>query len=303
MLTFFTTLSAALDTLRRHALLFLFLLAAAALALLGRDWLAQRDARAKLEATLAAQQKIVTDADQRESARDAQLAQTLSQITALKKSVQTPTQAAAALSKAVPQLATTTNGQALPSPIQLTIPTASAPGSTNPTNSPNSTSAANSSDASTAPSNSTNAASNSSNLKSQISNPSSSSPPPTASTIALNNLKSQLATLQSSSTAQQPQQGTGATQQGTTPPPAIVTIPQSDLKPLFNMVEDCQTCQAQLASAQGDLADERTKSAAITAQRDAALKSAHGTFWSRARTAAKWFIIGAAAGAVIAKYH
>jgi hypothetical protein len=80
-------------------------------------------------------------------------------------------------------------------------------------------------------------------------------------------------------------------------------VPQADLKPLFDAVEDCKICQAKLAAAQGDLSDETTKFAAATAQRDAAISAVRGTFWTRARTAAKWIVIGAAAGAVLARYH
>ncbi len=72
------------------------------------------------------------------------------------------------------------------------------------------------------------------------------------------------------------------------PPPAIIRVPQEDLKPLYDAVEDCQACQAKLTAAQGDLSDERTKFAAATAERDAAIPAARGTFWTRTRTAAKW---------------
>jgi hypothetical protein len=85
--------------------------------------------------------------------------------------------------------------------------------------------------------------------------------------------------------------------------PATIRVPQADLKPLYDAVEDCEVCQAKLTAAQGDLSDETTKFAAATAQRDAAISAARGTFWTRARTAAKWLIIGAAAGAVLARYH
>jgi len=97
---------------------------------------------------------------------------------------------------------------------------------------------------------------------------------------------------------------TGSSQtQMSVAPPAIIRVPQADLKPLYDAVEDCEVCQAKLSAAQGDLSDEKTKFAAATAQRDAAVSAARGTFWTRARTAAKWIVIGAAAGAVLARYH
>jgi chemotaxis protein histidine kinase CheA len=289
MLSLFTAI---LATLRRHALLFLFLLTAAALAFLAHDWLAQHDARLKLESTLAAQQKIVTDADQRQSARDAQLTQSLSQIAALKKSVQTPQQSAAAINQALSQLvATSSNGQPLPAPIEIDLPTAPA--------------------IATSPANSDSVLTN---LKSQISNLKSPSGIPSPQGTATQQGSSQQGSAPQGTSASAklvPQASVpahsnhdaSASPQSTAPPPAILRIPQNDLKPLFDTIEDCQSCRAQLTNAQADLTDERTKSAALTAQRDAALKSAHGTLWTRIRHNAKWFIIGAAAGALLSRAH
>lgn len=85
-------------------------------------------------------------------------------------------------------------------------------------------------------------------------------------------------------------------------PPLNAVIPAEDLKPLYDFTLDCKTCQARLASSQGDLNDERAKSAALTKERDAALKAARGGgTWRRLARAAKWFAIGAAAGAIAAK--
>ena len=87
-------------------------------------------------------------------------------------------------------------------------------------------------------------------------------------------------------------------------PQTNAVIPPKDLKPLYDFTLDCKTCQAKLASAQGDLTDERAKSAALTKERDAALKAAReGGTWRRLARAAKWFAIGAAAGAIAAKSH
>jgi type II secretory pathway pseudopilin PulG len=81
-----------------------------------------------------------------------------------------------------------------------------------------------------------------------------------------------------------------------------VIIPAQDLKPLHDFMLDCQACQAKLAAAQADLSDERSKSSALTKERDQALKIARGgSAWRRIARAAKWFAIGAAAGAVAAK--
>jgi type II secretory pathway pseudopilin PulG len=83
---------------------------------------------------------------------------------------------------------------------------------------------------------------------------------------------------------------------------ANAVIPAEDLKPLYDFTIDCKACQAKLAAAQGDLTDERNKPTALTRERDDALRIARGgSAWRRIGRAAKWFLIGAAAGAVAAK--
>ncbi len=85
------------------------------------------------------------------------------------------------------------------------------------------------------------------------------------------------------------------------PPDAPVPsaqIPTADLKPLYDYVQDCRSCQAQLATAKLNASDNAAKLAAITRERDAALTAAKGgTFWRRLRRNALWFAVGAAAGA------
>ncbi len=396
MLNFAKDLAAALDALRRHAILFLLGVTIVALALLGRSWLDAHDTSLRLQATLAAQQKTITDADQRQSTRDAQLTQTLAQISAAKQKVQTPTQAAAALTQAIPQLiAGGPAGRTLPSPITIELPTASSKG-----NIPAQVSRSAGPEASGPAGSSTDLQSANSQLEADVTNSSKGATVPdgapgatklaTASTTISSAakypwtaLKSQLAKLglgraagsstnkdlenregsvgsEKGSVASKNAPGTAASQTGASspgnslannstqsgsstrssaqtnsppgstanaqsnnlsstpinsssmtaaansqsgPPPAIIRVPQEDLKPLYDAVEDCQVCQAKLSAAQGDLSDEKTKFAAATAQRDAAISAARGTFWKRASTAAKWIAIGAAAGAVLARYH
>ncbi len=75
-------------------------------------------------------------------------------------------------------------------------------------------------------------------------------------------------------------------------------IPVADLKPLFDYVQDCRSCQAKLAAAKQDSVDNAAKLGAVTKERDAALATAKGgTFWRRLRRNALWFVIGAGAGA------
>ncbi len=76
-------------------------------------------------------------------------------------------------------------------------------------------------------------------------------------------------------------------------------IPASDLKPLYDYVQDCRSCQAQLATAKLNAADNASKLEAVTRERNAALAAAKGgTFWRRLRRNALWFVVGAGAGAV-----
>jgi hypothetical protein len=81
--------------------------------------------------------------------------------------------------------------------------------------------------------------------------------------------------------------------------PAAVSIPQADLKPLYDDLQDCRANTLQSVSLTKDLADEKTQAAALTRERDAAVAAAHGgTFWVRLKREARWFAIGIAVGAV-----
>ena len=85
-------------------------------------------------------------------------------------------------------------------------------------------------------------------------------------------------------------------------PKTNAVIPAEDLKPLYDFTIDCKACQSKLTAAQADLTDERAKTSALTRERDDALRIARGgSLLRRITRAAKWFIIGAAAGAVAAK--
>jgi hypothetical protein len=76
-------------------------------------------------------------------------------------------------------------------------------------------------------------------------------------------------------------------------------IPAADLKPLFDYVQDCRSCQAQLAAAKQDATDNAAKLTALTRERDAAVATAKGgTIWQRLHRNALWFVVGAGAGAV-----
>jgi hypothetical protein len=81
-----------------------------------------------------------------------------------------------------------------------------------------------------------------------------------------------------------------------------VQLPPEDLKPLYDFAVDCRECQVQLGAAQANLKDEQTKTQALSRERDTALQAARGgSLFRRVGRAAKWLVIGAAAGAVAAK--
>jgi len=94
----------------------------------------------------------------------------------------------------------------------------------------------------------------------------------------------------------------GGTKHPIEPPSPKVLLPAEDLKPLYDFAVNCRECQAQLAAAQANLKDEQTKTQALSRERDTVLKAARGgSVLRRVMRAAKWFVIGAAAGAVAAK--
>ena len=84
-------------------------------------------------------------------------------------------------------------------------------------------------------------------------------------------------------------------------PAASISIPQPDLVPLYDDLQDCRSSIVQNDSLKNDLSDERARSAALLHERDAAIAVTHGgTLLLRLRRAAKWFVVGVAAGAAVA---
>jgi hypothetical protein len=81
-----------------------------------------------------------------------------------------------------------------------------------------------------------------------------------------------------------------------------VILPAQDLKPLYDYTVDCAECQARLTALKASLADEETKTAALSRERDNALRIARGgSIWRHVARTAKWFAVGAVAGAIAAK--
>jgi len=391
----FPTITTIFTALKKHLTLALFILSLAASALFIYSWLDARRAAAQLAATLAAQQKIIASATAAQSARDAALTQSLAEIAALERQVQSPQQASAALAQSLPQFiassstspsGSSSGASSLPVPLQfIPFPPAisSAPanssqqGSLSSGKSPAGQSSSAPQSQSSAPTQNvvilsppsakdpaapptTSATTTGSTAASSLPSTDSQSQPIPAPAGFLSLLKSEISKMNllspdaknpsapstpttqpgqlaahgnpssappsaadkcspgspnpgastacppspNSSTQQGPPSGASAPQ-GTAvvPTPGSICIPPPDLKPLYDSIENCEACAAKLTASQADLSDETAKFNAASAQRDSALKAVHGTFWSRTRTAAKWIAIGAAAGAIIAKYH
>lgn len=84
-------------------------------------------------------------------------------------------------------------------------------------------------------------------------------------------------------------------------PVTTISVPQPDLVPLYDNLQDCREDKAQSDALQKDLSDEKSRSAALQHERDAAVTTAHGgTFLTRLKRSAKWFAIGIAIGAAAA---
>ena len=85
------------------------------------------------------------------------------------------------------------------------------------------------------------------------------------------------------------------------PAATTISIPQPDLVPLYDSLQDCRACALQTDSLKKDLSDEKSRSASLQHERDAATAAARGgTFFVRLKRAAKWFAIGLATGAAVA---
>jgi len=279
------------------------ILLAAVLIFAGITWQESRNDRARLEFTIAAQQQIINAAESREKDRDATLKTTLAQIAATKQSTQTPEQ----ILRALPQFLH------LPDPITLSqqSPANIKPGkgsapSGNELQFPGASSASilalnsatpNSSDpnSATAPPKIPKSASQdvaasesdffpTSNLKSDVVNLVPEGPIPAAIPKSTDSSSSAPAT----------------TNLSQAPPGQSATIPASDLKPLFDYIQDCRACQAQLKATQADLTDERATNAALARERDAAITANKGgTLWHRLKHNAKWLAAGAALTAAL----
>jgi len=84
-------------------------------------------------------------------------------------------------------------------------------------------------------------------------------------------------------------------------PSASISIPQPDLVPLYDDLQDCRAYADQTDSLKKNLSDEKARSEALQHERDAAVAATHGgAFFVRLKRAAKWFAIGAVTGVAVA---
>jgi hypothetical protein len=256
---------------RRTIELIAFLAALLLAALAFHAWLASHDEQQRLQATLAAQKQLLDAADARERDRAATLNDTLAQIAKLKSATQSPEEILRGLQQFLP----------LPQPITLANGNAAHP--------------------STAPSQNAAPHVSASSLEDNHAAPSGGAKPHEQSSLSAVAPSQQGTAPTESFPAQPPAQHLDsplAFTASTSPPDApAAQIPAADLKPLYDFVQDCRACQAQLAAAKQNSSDDAAKIAALTRERDAAITASKGgTFWRQLRRNALWFAVGAGVG-------
>jgi len=280
----------------------------AAVAFAEITWEESRSDRARLEVAIASQQQIIDASETRERSRDAALKITLAQIAATKKATNTPTQILSALQRSID----------LPQPITLQANTENtlAKGITKsktPAAFPGS------------PATRVPIANSNSNAKVRVQPQSSSTPDRVNdsaeaeaslsqfSNSSVSNLKDEIRDFFTRK-SQSPANSALFTGDYLSPDRNVVTshsnstetasIPTVDLKPLIDNIGNCYVSEAQLATAQADLADEKKRSAALTKERDAAMTSADGgNLWHRLKQNSKWLAVGAALTALVSRIH
>lgn len=295
--------------------LVLAVIAAAVLIFLAITWQEARNDRVRLESTIDAQQRIIAAAVSSEKERETTLQTALAQIAAIKKSTQTPEQVLSALpeylhlpepitlSRSSPPASSQSGKGTLPYPNTSEFPTslfttvaeansAPSPQSKPPRPQSSSVEATSGSETRQAPSPKDAGSTYSSSLEpgSQKDTP---GPP-----------RSQEASQNATPPPSKPNADLVASAQRQPPPKQSATIPAADLKPLFDYIQDCRSCQAQLSAAKADLADEQSREAALTRERDAAIRAAKGgTLYHRIKQNAKWLATGAVLAIAILRLH
>lgn len=274
-----------------------------AVALAFHAWLVSHDEQQKLQSTLATQKRVIDDANSRELSRDAALKTSLAEIDKLKQTAQSSQELVDQLQKYL----------RLPEPIQL----ANRGLSPSPLNTAGTIAVRERSKVSTAESKRTASMKGKSPGSSAVP-----SRPPDANRTDGNGLPFESPGIQlfSSSVPIQRQPNPGTTSPSTTgvasdsaslqkpqfsgpgsscddPSRCIAEVPAEDLKPLFNYVQDCRACDAELAVAHQNASDDAAKIASLTRERDAAITASKGgSFFRRLRRNLIWLSVGAAVG-------
>lgn len=273
-------------TLELIAFVAALLLAAMAL----HAWLAAHDEQQRLAVTLAAQKQLLDAAEARERTRDAALNETLAAIAKLKATALTPAQIVAALPNYLP----------LPQPITLETPaTPKGPrGANSPVSSAVSPQGANSVEQSPTSQARASRSTESGNGLAERKGTAASG----ASTALTAREDPPTAAPSAGASPTFPTPSTFAASPDLPSAPSA-QIPAADLQTLFDYVQDCRACQARLAVAQQNAADDAAKITALTTERDAAITASKGgTFWRRLRRNVLWFAIGAGTGIALAKH-
>jgi hypothetical protein len=274
----------------------------------GITWEESRSDRARLELAIASQQQIIGASENRERTRDAALKITLAQIAATKKDAGTPTQILSALQQSLE----------LPQAITLQANTENTLGK-------GITKSQNPADFPASPATRIHISGSNRNDKHLV-QPQSSSPPATVndsaeseasssdfSNSSISNLKyeirgffarkSQFPANSALSAGDHPSPDGNVVSLHSNPA-ETTSIPIVDLKPLLDNIENCHSSDAQLATAQADLADEKNRSASLTKERDAAMASAKGgNLWHHLERNSKWLAVGAALTALMTRIH
>lgn len=99
------------------------------------------------------------------------------------------------------------------------------------------------------------------------------------------------------STADSPNSATSSETSG-----AVLSVPDADLKPLYDDLEDCRAATATAEALKRDLADTQQQLSEMTAERDIAMRNTSPTKrWRDIKRAAKWFAVGVALGMLFSR--
>ena len=268
-------------------------------------WLVAQENQQRLQSTLAAQKQVIDDANTRQRARDAALNDTVAEIEKLKNTTQTSQQLVDQLQQylALPQPMLLVNGglSASAAPDKRPSPVTRQSGSSTDlagTGSPKGNRPPDSRNQTSVPSGQHNIAhgpQEGSSLTQGLSQPPMNSPqpplpitspaasPPPDQTLASPTVQSLLPSISSKPCSASPD--------------CAAEIPAADLKPLYNYVQDCRACDAELAVAKQNASDDAAKIAALTHERAAAITASKGgSFLRRLRRDILWLSVGAAMG-------